>query len=172
MLIIFILAFNKDEKSIFPLYYCILCFPFQKDESVIKMFRAAKRFRKRLTLTRHKSRHNAILAFTLYTKYEILLGWIVMMTLISWTAKSKAHYYIYLLMASTFSPNGPFSSTLMNWKIWDDERWTLLKNYLKAMEFCYLTVYIALLPHACGRPSKYRGSVLKWTKLVQPLRPV
>ena len=81
MLIIFILAFQKDEKSIFPLYYCILCFPFQKDESVIKMFRAAKRFRKRLTLTRHKSRHNAILAFTFYTSMNhycdelIILGW-------------------------------------------------------------------------------------------------
>ena len=35
----------------------------------------------------------------------------MMMTLISWTAKSKAQFDIYLLMASTFSPNGPLSST-------------------------------------------------------------
>ena len=72
LLIILIIAFQNDENSFF-IYLCILCFPFQKDESVIKMFRAAKRFRKRLTLTRHKSRHNA---FTFYTKYESLLWWI------------------------------------------------------------------------------------------------
>ena len=33
------------------------------------------------------------------------------MTLSSWTAKTKAQFDIYLLIASTFSPNGPLSST-------------------------------------------------------------
>ena len=35
----------------------------------------------------------------------------MMMTVISGTAKTKAQFDIYLLMASTFNPIGPFSST-------------------------------------------------------------
>ena len=74
---------KKDSFHLLPLkFWTFLTFilfqisHFREDESLIKMFRAARRFRKRLTLTRHKSKHaslsyNGILHIT-YIYYNIV----------------------------------------------------------------------------------------------------